>query len=161
MASLGLLRAGDGLNVVPCSSLGLQLYTAEFGTAALYRLGLPLYLKEDICNACWSQTSDIYGDHAISCPSHGERISRHNHLQDTLYHTAVSASLGPSREDRGLIPGADGARPADLYIPLWAPGGKDAALDVCVVSPLQQATIKSAAKEPGYALLMCTNQKWS
>ena len=51
--------------------------------------------------------------------------------------------------------------PADLYIPLWAPGGKDAALDVCVVSPLQQATIQRAAREPGYALLMRTNQKWS
>ena len=46
-------------------------------------------------------------------------------------------------------------------MPLWAPGGKDAALDVCIVSPFQQATLLRAAREPGYALEMRRNQKWN
>ena len=51
------------------------------------------------------------------------------------------------------------ARPADVYVPLWAPGARDAALDVCVVSPFQQATLHRAAREPGYALQMRKQQK--
>ena len=90
----------------------------------------------------------------MTCPSNGERISRHNRLRDRLFHAAVSASLGPSREDHGLIPEADGARPADLYLPQWGPGARDAALDMCVVSPLQQATVERAGREPGYSLKM-------
>ena len=77
-----------------------------------------------------------------------------------MYHAAVSASLGPTREDKGLIPG-DEARPADLYIPMWGPGARDWALDVCVTSPFQQATLERAAREPGYALALKKQQKWS
>jgi hypothetical protein len=43
-----------------------------------------------------SKFSDIYGDHAISCGTEGERIARHNHLRDTLYHTCASAALAPT-----------------------------------------------------------------
>ena len=102
--------------------------------------------------------SYIYADHSISCASQGERISRHNHLRDALYHAAVSFSLGPTRKDRALLPGVE-SRPADVYIPLWAPGTRDAALDISVVSPFQQATLHRAAREPGYALLMRKQQK--
>ena len=77
-----------------------------------------------------------------------------------MYHAAVSASLGPTREDKCLIPG-DEARPADLYIPMWGPGARDWALDVCVTSPFQQATLERAAREPGYALALKKQQKWS
>ena len=95
----------------------------------------------------------------MSCPSHGERIARHNRLRDAIFHAAVSAHLSPTREDRGLIPEAEGSRPAYVYIPLWGPGARDVALDVCCVSPLQQATLERAAREPGYALAMRKAQK--
>ena len=73
----------------------------------------------------------------------------------------MGAHLGPSREDRALLPGGmEGSRPADVYLPLWAPGRKDAALDVTCVSPFQQATIERAAREPGFALQMRWQQKW-
>ena len=52
------------------------------------------------------------------------------------------------------------ARPADIYIPLWA-AGRDAALDVTVVSPFQQQALERAAREPGYALQMRYQQKWN
>ena len=97
-------------------------------------------------------------DHTISCGSQGESISRHNHLRDAIYTAAVSATLGPTKEDRALLPGVE-ARPADVYVPLWAAGGRDLALDITIVNPLQQATLQRAAREPGYALQMRRQQK--
>ena len=87
----------------------------------------------------------------------GERISRHNHLRDALYKTAVAAGLGPTKEGRFLLPGAD-RRPADILVPNWA-GGRDAALDVTVVNPLQVATLVGAATTPGHALSFAYNRK--
>ena len=46
-----------------------------------------------------------------------------------------------------------------FYIPQWGPGARDIALDICCVSPLQQATLERAAREPGYALSMRKAQK--
>ena len=45
----------------------------------------------------------------LGCP-------RHTNLRDLLYHTAFSSALGPTREDRALIPETE-ARPADVLIP--------------------------------------------
>ena len=86
----------------------------------------------------------------MCCGFGGERISRHNHLRDALHETAVAAGLGPVKEGRFLIPGAD-RRPADILVPNWA-GGRDAALDVTVVIPLQAATVAEAATTPGHSL---------
>ena len=54
----------------------------------------------------------------------------------------------PQKEGRALLPG-NNQRPADIFIPRWA-GDRDAALDVTVTHPLQDAT--RVAAEPGYAL---------
>ena len=43
------------------------------------------------------------------------------------------------------------ARPADLLIPRWS-GGKYAALDVTVTSPLANSNVMEAAKKAGAAL---------
>ena len=93
----------------------------------------------------------------MSCGTGGERISRHNHLRDALHEMAVSAGLAPTKEGRFLLPGDD-RRPADVFIPYWA-GGRDAALDVTVVNPLQAATVGGAATTPGFALTYAHNRK--
>ena len=93
----------------------------------------------------------------MSCGTGGERISRHNHLRDALYEMAVSAGLAPTKEGRFLLPGDD-RRPADVFIPYWA-GGRDAALDVTVVNPLQAATVVGAATTPGFALTYAHTRK--
>ena len=61
----------------------------------------------------------------------------------------MSAALGPAKEERALIPGSD-ARPADVLIPSWI-SGKDTALDVTVVNPLQTQLLDQAATHPHYA----------
>ena len=51
---------------------------------------------------------------------------------------------------RGLLPGSD-ARPADVFLPDWDKG-RDAALDVTVVSPLQQNLVDRCAVDHDLAL---------
>ena len=86
---VSLPHSGDWLLVVPSPSLGLQLKDGEFRNSALYHLGMPVFEFDGSCEACGAGFSDEFGDHAIGCASQGERIAHHNHLRDTLYHTAM------------------------------------------------------------------------
>ena len=96
-------------------------------------------------------------DHAMVCRIGGEPISRHNALRDALFNVAAEAGLSPVKEGRGLLPGT-GRRPADIFIRSWA-GGRDAALDVTVIHPLQNATRRGAATTPGHALTTAYERK--
>ena len=115
-----------------------------------------MFTSEGPCPACL-RFSDALGDHALCCGTGGERISRHNNLRDALFDTAVAAGLGPVKEGRFLLPGAD-RRPADVLLPNWA-GGRDAALDVTVLNPLQDATVVGAAATAGHALTCAYERK--
>ena len=97
------------------------------------------------------------GDHAIVCANHGERIARHNMLRDAIYQAASQAALRPAREEQALLPGSE-SRPADIFLPSFDKG-RDCALDVTVVSPLQQALISKASEEPGAALTFAYDRK--
>ena len=147
---------GAWLNVVPSYGLGLSLQGREFRCAALYRLGAPIFERDAACPAC-GRPSDKFGHHAISCAVHGERISRHNNLCNVLFRTAQKANLGPAREFRGLIPGS-AARPADVFLKNWD-RGRDAALDLTVISPMQEAVINQEAANSGYALRFAWDRK--
>ena len=46
---------------------------------------------------------------------------------------------------KSLLPGSDD-RPADVLLPFWA-NGKDAALDISVVNPLQQELVRKVARD--------------
>ena len=91
---------------------------AEFIVCVRYRLGMSVISFEGQCAAC-PAVSDTLGDHAVSCGWGGERIARHDAIRDCLFATCTQAGLGPSREDRALIPGNE-ARPADIYLPYFA-----------------------------------------
>ena len=99
----------------------------------------------------------MYGDHSLCCGSWGERITRHNHLRDHIHSMAASAVLNPVKEGQHLLPGDD-RRPADVLIPNWAQG-RDAALDITIVYPLQHETVAGAAANPGHALSYAHDRK--
>ena len=115
-----------------------------------------VFSVEGKCTAC-SILSNPAGDHAVSCGWGEERIARHNLIMDVLFNTCVSAALGPTREDRALFPGTE-ARPTDILLPSWS-GGKDTALDITVVNPLQTLYIDQSAAVPGYALRKAYEKK--
>ena len=56
-----------------------------------------------------------------------------------------------------LIPGSR-SRPADIYVPLWV-GHRPAAMDVTVISPLQQLTLSGASSIAGHALQVREERK--
>ena len=97
-----------------------------------------------------TQENDVFGDHAIGCGHSGERTSRHNRLRDTIYKAATSACLAPSQEIRGLVSGSE-AGPANVFIPSWDKG-IDTALDVTVISPLQQSLVDRSENNHNTAL---------
>jgi hypothetical protein len=156
LASVGLPHAGDFLNAVPNPSLGLHLRPQELIAVVRYRLGCPIFTRAGPCPAC-ERLSDVLGDHAMNCGSHGERIGRHNRLRDALHDAAAAAGLGPVKEERFLLPGV-GRRPADILIPNWS-RGQDTALDVTVINPLQEATVVGASVTAGHALTVAHDRK--
>ena len=147
--SSSLPHAGDWLNVVPSSTLGLHLHDREFRFCLRYWLGVPLHSSPYSCPEC-RLTADIYGDHQVGCGGNGDRITRHNAVRDVIHAAAQSAALAPSKETPGLVPGSQ-ARPGDIFIPCWSLG-RPTAFDVLVISPLQELTIAEAAQTPGHAL---------
>ena len=92
-----------------------------------------------------------------SCAIGGERISKHNHVRDAIFKAAVEAGLGPIREPDGLLPGSDD-RPADVLIPIWTEG-RDTALDVTVINPLQQALVVRTSEEGDSAVAHAHKEK--
>ena len=156
MASLGLPHTSSFLSVVPSPSLGLHLRAAEFIPVLKYRLGIPVYTCDGPCPAC-SLPSDRMGDHSLGCAKTGDRIARHNMLRDVLFEAAASADLGPSKEERHLLPGTI-ARPGDVTIRRWI-NGKDGAIDVTVTGPLSPSNVAGAAAEAGSSLTKACKRK--
>ncbi len=63
---------------------------------------------------------------------------------------AQTSTRAPRMEVPSLISSSQ-SRPADVYFPNWK-RGQPAALDVAVISTLQQQTLARAANTPGHAL---------
>ncbi len=101
--------------------------------------------------------ADAYGDHQVGCGGNGDRIHRHDSIRDALFSAAQSAALAPRKEVPSLIPSSS-SRPADVYLPLWK-RGQPAALDVTVISTMQQQTMYGASTTPGYALRVGAERK--
>ena len=78
-------------------------------------------------------------------------------LSGTQFSAAQSAALAPRREVPSPIPGSS-SRPADVYFPCWK-RGQPAALDVSVISTLQQLTVNGASTIQGHALSIGEERK--
>ena len=115
--SSALPHAGDWLNVVPSSALGLHLMDCEFRLCLRYWLGLQMFQDGAQCPVCHT-VADPYGDHHVGCGGNADRIARHNALRDAIFSAAQSAALAPRREVSSLI-SCSLSRPADVYLPSW------------------------------------------
>ena len=128
----------------------------EFRCSLRYWLGVPLHNCPYPCPECRG-TADIFGDHQVGCGGNGDRISRHNNIRDVVFTAAQSAAFAPSKETPGLVIGSL-SRPADVFLPSWS-CGRPAALDIHVISPLQQQTLSEASVTPGHALQVGVQRK--
>ena len=93
----------------------------------------------------------------MGCGRNGDRIFRHDSIRDAIFSAAQSAALAPRKEFPSLIPGCHN-RPADVFLPHWD-RGLPTALDISVISTLQQRTVHGAAENQGYALSICEERK--
>ena len=116
----------------------------------------PCKARSGPCPAC-STPSDHMGDHSLGCRKTSDRIARHNLLRDVLFEAAASADLGPTKEEKYLLPGT-AARPGDITIRRWM-NGKDAAIDVTVTGPLCTSNVAEAAAKAGAALEIACKRK--
>ena len=98
-----------------------------------------------------------FGDHQVGCGGNGDRIHRHDSIRDALFSAAQTAALAPRKEVLSLIPSTR-SRPADIFFPIWQ-RGQPAALDVTVISTLQQCIVEGAAVTQGYALAVGEERK--
>ena len=154
--STSLPHAGDWLNVIPSSTLGLHFQDKEFRLCLQYWLGLRMGEEGAACPVCRG-ACDAYGDHQVGCGGNGDRIHRHDSIRDAVFSAAQSAALAPLKEAPSLIPGSS-TRPADVYLPNWK-RGQPAALDVTVISTMQQQTLLGASITPGHALQVGEERK--
>ena len=146
--SFSIPHAGDWLNVVPSTALGLHLLDREFRLCLRYWLRLQMFPVGAHCPV-YHSAADPHGDHHVGCGGNGDRILRHNSVRDAIYTAAQSAALVPQREVPSLIPGSM-SRPADVFLPSWK-RGHPAAMDVTVISTMQPATIQDAATTRGHS----------
>ena len=121
-----------------------------------YWLGLQIYSGNSKCSIC-HVAADPFGDHHVGCGGNGDRIFRHDSIRDAIFSAAQTAALAPRKEFPSLIPGCHN-RPADVFLPHWD-RGLPTALDVSVISTLQQRTVRGAAENQGYALSICEERK--
>ena len=94
--------------------------------------------------------ADPFGDHQVGGGGNGGRIHHHGSLRDALYSAAQSVALAPRREVSSLIPKSCSG-PVDVYLPHWKMG-LPAALDITLISTLQQKIISGASTAQGHAL---------
>ena len=135
-------HAGDWLNAVPSRTLGLHLRDQEFRLCLQYWLGLTISAGGTLCPIC-QVAPDPFGDHQVGCGGNGDRILQHDSIRDAVFSAAQSTALVPRKEVPSLILGTL-SRPADIFLPNWQ-RGQPAALDVTVISTLQQSTLLGAA----------------
>ena len=112
--SSAIRHAGDWLNVIPSSALGLHMFDQEFRLCLRYWLGLPLFPVDSTCLVCLSP-ADSFGDHHVGCGGNGDKIHRHNSIRDAIFTAAQSAALAPRRESPHLIPNRQ-SRPACWHL---------------------------------------------
>ena len=149
-------QIGDWLNVVPSPSLGLHLHDREFRLCLQYWLGLQMVEEGTRCPVCQA-AMDSLGDHGVGCGGDGDCTHRHDSIRDTLFSIAQTAALAPRKEVPSLFPDSR-SRPADVYLPYWK-RGQPAAMDVTVISPLQQKTLAAASISQGHALTVGEDRK--
>ena len=151
LRSLTLPHAGDWIDAIPSAALNLNMDSRSFGTAMCYRLGIPFLQQTECPSLLCDYEQDELGDHAMHCnDNNGIRAGRHDRIRDRVNDEAQRASLNPTKEFPGIVPGSL-SRPADIYVPDWIDGRK-VAFDVSVTSPTQEAVLLRAAETAATAI---------
>ena len=125
------------------------------------RLGLEILTSGGQCPFC-HQAMDSLGHHSMICMAEGARTRMHYTLRDSIYAVAERAGMRPRLEVAGLLPNAEGRRPADILCVLqhnsWRKYPR-LALDIALVSPYTTSIFNLAASGSGRAATAYAERK--
>ena len=134
--------AGDWLNALPSTPLGLHLNDDQFRNAAAIRLGAPVSL-EHVCSLCGS-LADGSGSHAFSCTKSTGRHIRHRLMNDVINRALHSVPIPTRLEPEGLLPDSN-LRPDGVSLIPWS-AGKCLTWDVTCAHPLAQSWLGTSQR---------------
>jgi len=110
---------------------------AQYRVALKYRLGIELFKNSFTCpmDKCTS-TSDIHGDHLVSCKFGGNAVVRHETVKARIIQACnyVGINVDRNKEILDLCQDGTNDRPADVYIRDWGNLGQSLAVDVSIVA---------------------------
>ena len=156
LTSLTEPHNGDWIRAQPSEALGLGLSPNEFNVLTKWRLGLEIFPSNQTCPLCPNETLDQFAQHALTCKRGPDVCRRHNGLRNSIADYCRRAQLNPILEAGAGF--RDQTRPADVLVPTWNLG-KDAALDITVVNPLNDTNIDGAIAIRGSAAAAAASRK--
>ena len=159
-ARVALQAKGEGTGwkqVPPHPGLGKVMPHSDYQLGLRWWLGLPLQPSLDeapMCPKCHAAALDPFGDHLVCCRQNNF-TARHGALQDAFLMVLGLAKQPAEREQALQRTNSSRVirqqlRPADILLRNWA-GGRDVAVDLTIVHPLQVGEIPwSAERAKGF-----------
>ena len=132
--------ANGWLHAIPAEWSGTKIKPYSFKCLLKYHSGMKITKQETKCPKCFKKM-DMYGDHAISCSSTNQRITKHDTLVRSLGDTLSRAGVACNTE---LAAGISD-RMGDLVLFNWYEC-KDVYLDFTVVNSLCESYRNLSAK---------------
>ena len=148
------LGAGDWLEALPISHVGLKMDNASVRIAVGLRLGAPV-VRPHVC-VCGT-TVTIDGLHGLSCRHGSGRFSRHNQVNDLLCRAFVSAGALATLEPQSLCIG-NGKRPDGVTQIPWK-RGRCLAWDATCPDTFAQSQVQASSCQAGSAAAAAEEKK--
>ncbi|KAL5714452.1 hypothetical protein ACHQM5_016415 [Ranunculus cassubicifolius] len=130
-------HAQDFLYTLPIAGLGQTMNPRDYRAVLSYRLMIPLFMDDQLCQGCNKIQMDCFGDHAVHCKWDPGIKFRHDMVRDGLQDILRRAGISSKKEaDVSLASEEDVLlRPADILIHNWL-SGKHTCVDLTGSSPL-------------------------
>ena len=110
--------AGDWLNAIPMSPLGLKLTDGQLDCAVTLRLGAKICAAHTCCSG---QIVHEYGTHGLACKRSARRFARHAFFNDS-FNRSLAWVLMPSNLEPAGLSRTDGKRPDGVTAFPWQRG---------------------------------------
>ena len=137
--------AGAWLNAVPSTDKQTAYTSQEWTTLCRWWLGEPVFSEAFPCPACGAE-NDVFGYHATTCASWGDRVAKHTCLCKEAARVGHTGFLHPEAE-RNVGPAGTTNRDADVLLRVWE-GGKPLAMDFGVTHTQQPSNCTHAGLRP-------------
>jgi hypothetical protein len=123
-------------------------------------LRVPIIPTPILCPKCKTHVMNVYGDHAVHCPSEGVLVARHNGTSHKVVLPLRAGLIGAIVETKVILSETESYRP-DITLSEPIPGltQRKTAMDITIANPFASYMIKRTSKGPLVAALNGTKRK--